>query len=269
MRSFGRVSRGVVGAAAGLCLLAGPAAAAEQRVEHGPFNVGQVVLEGLAGTLEVRVVEGEATRLVVSGPAEAVAALEVGAAADVLTVTAPAAGHSVTVVRQQTVVTGPGASSSVVISGSSASASGAAGAALDVVVDMPAGTGLVLRGFTGEAGIGDLAAAVAIEAVGGAVRLGAVTDADLAAIGGGRIEVAAVTGDLEAGVVGDGRIAVAAGGIDAARVEVTGAGSVVVEAAARIAQVSIIGDGEVRFAEVAETPTVSRVGSGRFRVGPP
>ncbi len=246
-------------------------AVAEPVTEHGPFVVEGAVLEGLAGTLEVRPVEGAEARLVVRGPADARAALEVAVSDRVLRVKAQAGGHSVTVVERVTVVTGPGASSNVVIGGSAASASAKSGAAapLDLVLDLPVGARLELAAFTGEAAIGDLLGPVRLEVVGGVLRAGAVREAELAAIGDGSIEVAAVDGDLTAGVTGAGRIVVRDGTLAALRVDVTGSGSVVVEAAAETAVVNMIGAGEVRLAAVATPPEVNRVGAGRFSVGEP
>ncbi len=252
-------------------LLAGPAGAADDSREYGPFVVDHAVLAGLAGTLDVRITGGDETRLTVSGPAEALAALVVEAAAGRLTVEAPPRGHSVTVVDRVTVVTGPGASSNVVIGGSSASASAsrnATGAPLDVVLDLPAGSRLELLGFTGDATVGDLAGPVRVEAIGGSVRTGAVGDATLAAIGDGRVEAASVTGDLEASVTGAGRILVLSGEIGAVAVAVTGAGVVEIDAPAASAVVNMVGDGSVWLAEVADEPVVSRVGAGRFSTGP-
>lgn len=250
------------------------ALAADETLEHGPFAVDRVVLSGLAGRLEVRVVEGTETRLTVSGPADAAAALAVENEAGTLRVEAPESGHSVTVVDRVTVVTGPGASSSVVIGGGTSSTSTStsgdrSAAALDIVLDLAAGMPLDLLGFTGDAEIGDLEAAVVLQAIGGSVRAGAVGPADLAAIGGGTIETAAVSGDLGASVTGAGRIAVLAGEIDALTVEVTGAGTVEIDAPAATARVEMVGDGTVRLREVGAEPEVSRVGAGRFSVGPP
>jgi hypothetical protein len=268
-----RLLRLIPVASIALCLagvLAG-AGAAEER--HGPFTVDSVTLEGLSGTLEVRIVEDGEVSLVVAGPEAAVAALTVEAVSGALTVKAPSAGGSVTVVERMTVVTGPGASSEVVIGGSSASSSAASSpgdsAPLDLVVEVPAGTRLAVLGFTGEAVIGDLDGAVRIEAVGGQVQLGAATDAALAAIGSGRVEVDRIAGDLSASVTGAGRVAVAGGSIGALTVDVTGDGVVVVEAPAATAVVNMIGSGEVRLAEVAAPPEVNRVGAGRFSVGAP
>ncbi len=248
-------------------LLTALAASADETREHGPFTIDGVVLQGLSGTLEVRVVEGEATRFSVTGPAAALAALEVDAAADTLRVGRPQSGRSVTVVQQLTVVTGPGASSSVVIGGSAA-ATGEAAAPLDVVLDLPSGTRLELLGFTGAAVIGDLAAPVRIQVIDGTVRTGAVATAEFATIGQGSIEAATVTGDLEASVTGAGRITVLGGTLEAVTVAVTGAGEVDIDAPAASAVVEMVGDGAVRLAAVASEPVVSRVGAGRFEVGP-
>lgn len=252
-------------------LMAATAMAADDPREYGPFVVDRAVLAGLAGTLEVRIVTGDETRLVASGPADAVAALAVDAAAGTLTVAAPAAGRSVTVVDRVTVVTGQGATSNVVIgSGAAASASSpsAARTPIDIALDLPAGTRLELLGFTGEAEIGDLAGSVAIEAIGGVVRAGAVTDAELAAIGDGSIEAASVTGDLSTSVTGAGRIVVRGGEVGALTVGVTGAGVVEIDAPAASAVVDMVGDGTVRLAAVASESVVNRVGTGRFSVGP-
>ncbi len=251
--------------------LGGSVMAAE--AEHGPFTIDEARLVGLSGRLEIRVVEGEAARLTVTGEADAVDALEVEGSGGTLVVTAPSSGTSVTVVEQMTVVTGSGATSNVVIGGSSASSasssSGTAGPPVDVVLDLPAGTRLALHGFTGEAEIGDLGAAVLLQVIGGTVRAGAVGDAELAAVGGGVIDVASVTGDLEASITGDGRIAVLAGEVGNAQIAVTGAGTVGVDAPARSAVVDLVGGGAVRMVAVAEPPEVSRVGAGTFSVGAP
>jgi hypothetical protein len=258
-------------AIAGL-LLTTMASAADETKAFGPFAVDRAVLQGLAGTLEVRVAEGTETRLSISGPADAVAALGVEAAAGTLRVTAPERGHSVTVVDRVTVVTGSGATSNVVIGGSSAasaSSRNATGAPLDVVLDLPEGTRLELLGFTGDAEIGDLAGPVAIEAIGGTVRIGAVTAAVFAAVGDGSIEAASVEGDLETSVTGAGRIAVRSGHVGAVTVDVIGAGVVEIDAPAASAVVNMVGDGRVRLVEVAGDPEVSRVGAGQFSVGSP
>jgi hypothetical protein len=269
---------GVIGVAVGTWLGASVGFATDVEVAHGPFTVDQVVLEGLAGSLEVRVVAGTETRLVVEGPEEAVAALAIAADGGMLRVTVPPGGRSVTVVERMTVVTGPGASSNVVIGGSSISTSRASSSSaavpldmgpLDMVLEAPAGTGLTLLGFTGEAEIGDLLGPLAVQAVGGTVRVGQVTAAELAAVGGGQIEVVSVEGDLVADVTGDGRIAVLGGSIGAARVAVTGAGVVDIEAPVQSAAVKLVGGGEVRLASVAEPPQVSRIGGGQFTVGEP
>ena len=90
--------------------------------EHGPFTVDEARLVGLSGQLEIRVVEGDAARLTATGDADAVEALEVESSGGTLVITAPSSGTSVTVVDTMTVVTGPGASSSVTIGGASGSA---------------------------------------------------------------------------------------------------------------------------------------------------
>lgn len=263
MRALDQALAVFIGASA----LATTAIAADTTKEYGPFSVDRAVLQGLAGTLEVTIAEGAEARLSASGPEVAVAALVVEEAAGRLTVEAPARGHSVTVVDRVTVVTGEGASSNVVIGGSSASSS-TTGAPLDLVLALPAGTSLDLLGFTGDAEIGDLESSVRVEAIGGSVRIGAVRDAEFAAVGGGAIEAASVTGDLGASVTGDGRITVLAGRLEAVTVDVTGAGEVSVDAPAASAVVDMVGDGTVRLAEVASEPVVNRVGAGRFSVGP-
>lgn len=253
-------------------LLAVTADAADDSNEYGPFSVDRAVLAGLAGKLEVRIVEGDETRLTVSGSADAVAALVVEAAAGGLAVEAQPRGQSVTVVDRVTVVTGSGASSNVVIGGgtsASASSRSASGAPLDVVLDLPAGTRLELRGFTGDAEIGDLAGPLAVEAIGGTVRTGAVTTAEFAAVGDGSIEAASVEGDLTTRVTGAGRIAVEGGDVGALTVDVTGSGVIEIDAPAASAVVNMVGDGTVRLAGVASEPVVNRVGTGRFSVGPP
>ncbi len=270
MGTAGRPCR-VALAALVMAFLGGAVMAAE--AEHGPFTIDTARLVGLSGKLEIRVVEGDAARLRVTGEAAAVDALEVASEGGTLVVTAPSSGTSVTVVENMTVVTGPGASSSVTIGGVSASSSSAssrsAGPPVDIVLDLPAGTGLALHGFTGEAEIGDLGAAVMLQVIGGTVRAGAVADAELAAVGGGVIEVASVEGDLEASITGAGRIAVLAGAVGDARISVTGAGTVGVDAPAQSAVVDMVGGGKVRLAAVAETPEVNRVGAGTFSVGAP
>lgn len=257
--------------AATALVFCGAAEATDETREFGPFAVEHAVLAGLAGTLEVRIVDGDETRLAASGPADALAALAVDATAETLTIEAPATGQSVTVVDRVTVVTGSGASSSVVIGGASASASSqnTSGAPLDVVLDVPAGTRLELRGFTGDAEIGDLAGPVAIEAIGGTVRTGDVTAAELAAIGDGAIEAASVAGDLTTRVTGAGEILVRGGEVGALSVDITGAGVVEIDAPAASAVVNMVGDGTVRLAAVASEPVVSRVGTGRLDIGPP
>jgi hypothetical protein len=259
----------VVGCTA--ALLATVAASADEVVHFGPFAVDRAVLEGLAGRLEVRVVEGPEARLVAEGPAEAVGALVVDGSAGRLHVRAPQSGDSVTVVEQMTVVTGPGATSNVVIGSSaqsSATSGGAARPPLDLVLDLPRGSRLELLGFTGDALVGDLEGSVRIEAIGGTVRTGSLGAADFAAIGDGSIEAASVTGDLEASVTGAGRIVVLDGELGAVSVAVTGAGDVEIDAPAASAVVTMVGDGSVRLVEVASAPEVSRVGSGRFSTGP-
>jgi hypothetical protein len=262
-----RMARCAAAFATTAILLTALAASADETREHGPFTIDEVVLQGLSGTLEVRVVEGEVTRLSVTGPADALAALEVEAAAATLRVERPQSGRSMTVVDQVTVVTGDGATSNVVIGGSE-TVTGEAAAPLDVVLDLPAGTRLELLGFTGEAEIGDLAAPVRIQAIDGTVRIGAVATAAFATVGQGSIEAAEVTGDLAASVTGDGRITVLGGTLEAETVAVTGAGEVAIDAPAASAVVEMVGDGSVRLAAVASEPQVSRVGAGRFDVGP-
>ncbi|MEZ5907009.1 MAG: hypothetical protein R3C69_18585 [Geminicoccaceae bacterium] len=195
------------------------------------------------------------------------AALEVAEEGGGLTVRAPTSGNSVTVVKNLTVVTGPGASSSVTIGGGAGSA--AETEPLDLVLELPRGTGLTLDGFVGEAVIGDLEAAVAIGVVEGRVTLGAVQNAGLATVGAARITAASVAGDLEASVTGDGAVEVAAGEIGAARLTVTGAGTITVDAPIETAEVRMVGAGRVRLAKVATEPSVQRVGTGELQVGPP
>lgn len=248
-------------------LAAGSAGAAETTVDHGPFTVERVALLGLRGTLRVEVVAGTATSLQVAGPEAAVAALEVAERNGGLEVRAPAGGNSVTVVRNLTVVTGPGASSSVTVG--STAASTAETEPLDLVLELPEGTGLTLDGFVGEAEIGDLEADVAIGAVEGRVTLGSVKNAGLATVGTARIAAAGVAGDLEVNVTGAGVVEVAAGEVGAARLNVTGAGTITVDAPIETAEVNMVGAGTVRLAEVATEPSVRRVGAGELQIGSP
>lgn len=234
--------------------------------EHGPFAADEVELLGLRGTLDVRVVEGRQTRLSVEGPSKAVAALDVRFDGSRLVAEAPASGSSVSVARSVTVVTGPGATSNVTIGGSSV-ASGEAAEPVAVVLEMPAGRPFALRGFAGEASIGDLESDVVAAVVGGTTRLGAVHSAELAAVGNARLEVASVIGDLVANVTGAGRIDVAAGLVETAAIAVTGSGAVAVEARIERAEVNMVGGGMVRLADVAEPPSVSRVGAGTVEIG--
>ncbi|HRY26416.1 MAG TPA: DUF2807 domain-containing protein [Geminicoccaceae bacterium] len=248
-------------------LVSGSAGAAATTVEHGPFTVDRVALLGLRGTLRVEVVAGATTTLHVEGPEAAVAALEVTEGGGGLEVRAPAGGNSVTVIRNLTVVTGPGASSSVTIGGAAGSA--AETEPLDLVLELPKGTGLTLDGFVGEAEIGDLEAEVAIGVVEGRVTVGAVRSAGLATVGAATIGAASVDGDLEVSVTGDGAVEVAAGEVGAARLTLTGAGSITVDAPIETAEVSMVGAGTVRLAKVAAEPSVQRVGAGELHVGPP
>jgi len=255
-----------VAVAAVMLSAGGSALAATKSVEHGPFAAEHVTLSSLRGTLEVRIVEGGDSRLVVDGPAAAVDALNVGFEAGRLVVEGPESGSSVSVAKSVTVVTGAGATSSVTIGGNAVE-SGAAAEPVDMVLDVPRGTGFELQGFVGDALIGDLESDVVITVVAGTTRLGAVHAADLSAVGNGRIEAASVMGDLVANVTGDGEVSVANGFVEAATVSVTGAGRIEVSAPIERAEVAMVGAGIVRLAEVAEAPVVSRVGAGKLEIG--
>lgn len=235
-------------------------------VEHGPFAAEEVAVMGLRGTLEVRVVEGAESRLSVSGPEKAVEALDVRFEGARLVVEGPDRGSSVSVSNSVSVAVGQGATSNVTIGGNAVE-SGEAAEPVDVVLDMPAGRPFELRGFVGEAEIGDLESDVVIAVVGGTTRLGAVHAAELSAVGSGRIEAGTVIGDLAANVVGDGRIGVDAGMIERAVISVTGAGQVEVMASIEQARVTMVGAGIVRLADVAQEPKVSRVGAGKLEIG--
>lgn len=248
-------------------LVAGPAVAADSEVTQGPFEVDRVTLSGLSGTLRVEVVEGSGTTLRVKGPEKAVKALEVAEEGGGLEVQAPTGGSSVTVVNSSTVVTGPGATANVRIGGDAGSAG--EHVPLDVVLELPRGTGLTLQGFAGEAEIGDLMADVSIGLVDGRAVLGKVKGAALATVGAASIEAASVEGDLEVDVTGDGKVAVAAGTIGDARLKVTGAGTISVDAPIETAEVNMVGAGSVRLAKVEEQPSVQRVGAGELEIGSP
>lgn len=246
-------------------LMAGAATAGEGEALYSPYDVQHVAISGLRGTLEVKVVDLKSSRLHVVGPEAALARLEVVEHSGTLEVGMPGGGNSVTIANNVTVVTGEGASSEVTIGGTAAS--DASSPRLQMVLEVPAGVGLTLDGFVGDADIGDLGADIAIRLVEGRATVGAVHDAELASVGGAVIDVAAVQGDLVASVTGDGWVKVMSGEVGRADLTLTGEGRLMVEAPIEAAVIKMVGDGRVVLASVAGEPSVTKVGEGAIEIG--
>lgn len=174
---------------------------------------------------------------------------------------------------------------------------------LQVALSVPRGAGLNIDGLIGDAKIGDTMGPLRLEAVASRATIGKVKDAKISLAGSGRVEMTQVDGKLKLEIAGSGKIRVGSSkGVDAdvagagdarlgdidgglkidiagsgdvaansvngpVRVSIAGSGSIkIARGQADPFHVSIIGSGNVDFHGHAVNPHLSALGSGRVRI---
>ena len=242
------------------------------------FDADSLRIEELAGTLTVNVAPGATgVQVSVSGADDRVKAVELSSSGSAVVISAAGGGDWW----------------DSIWGGSSSDAD------LSVTVTLPEGAAIKISDFMGLGSIGDTRGPIAIDTMGGTMRVGEVSEARIEIAGSGDISIGRVTGPARGDIAGSGsihfgdvknaRADIAGGGyisfgavegemrIDIAGsgevnaksvngqldIDVAGSGSVAIEdGAATPMNVDIVGSGSVRFGGTAHDPSVTVMGSG-------
>jgi len=136
---------------------------------------------------------------------------------------------------------------------------------LFVKVTVPRGTDVNIDGLVGNADIGDTQAALRLDAAVTNAKIGKVASAKIELGGDGRIDIAAVTGDLNLDVGGSGKVKT--GPIGDVRADIAGSGDAQFGAIANGLKLSIAGSGDVTAARVNGPVRIEIAGSGNVKIG--
>lgn len=245
-----------------MSLLPGVVAAAT--LEKGPLQAGTVEIERFAGVVSIELGSSDEISMKLDAPQEVIDAASISVEGDRLSIRdVRGSGNNTTVVTKEVrAVAGAGGTATVVIGGD-----GANEEPTELSLTVPAGTGLVIRGFTGTASIPDLEAPLSLEVTSATVTAGRVGSADIAVRGSGTVEVAEVDGDLAMAIQGGGNLAVASGRVGALDISLSGSGTIEFGGAAETAKVRGSGAGRIVIGKVAAPADVDVKGAIGVEIG--
>ena len=248
-----------------MVMAAGTAGAGERSV--GPADVDAVQIEGLRGSITVKIGDSTAVDVAIAGDDEALDDVETEVVDGVLRLKLPSGGSTiVTNDGDITVVTSGGGSSTVQIGDQTFTGDDDA-LTFDVTATVPKGTAIRLAGMVGEVDIADTEADVALGCSSCKAKLGTIAALDVALNGSGEVAVDQIAGSLIANISGGGDIAISGGEVETAKLDIVGSGDIDFGGRAVDAAVSIVGAGKVRIRDVDHPIQQSIVGSGEVVTG--
>lgn len=136
----------------------------------------------------------------------------------------------------------------------------------DLVVKLvvPKGSALNVEDMVGEASIGDTYGPLRFEAAATRARIGKVSSAKVSMDGTGRIDIAEVQGPLDLDIAGSGKVAV--GPAQKVKADIAGAGDATLGAIANGLDLDIAGSGDVTAASVHGPVHIDIAGSGSVKI---
>jgi hypothetical protein len=135
---------------------------------------------------------------------------------------------------------------------------------LVVKVSVPRGTAISVDDMVGKATIGDTMGPIKYEASATQTKIGKVSTADISLAGTGRIDIAAVAGELKLDIAGSGKVNV--GPTKAVKADIAGAGDTALGPIAGPLSVDIAGSGDISTSRVNGPVKVSIAGSGSVKI---
>lgn len=137
-------------------------------------------------------------------------------------------------------------------------------ATVQVNLTVPKGTPLNIEGLIGDANIGDTMGPLKFEAVASKARIGHVSKANISLAGAGRVDLADVAGPIKLEVAGSGTVV--AGSSQGAKVEIAGAGDATLGAIDGDLDLDVAGSGNLIAAKVNGRVSISIAGSGSVKI---
>ena len=230
--------------AAPLALLCGSAMADDQTVSQS-FQAKRVQIDALVGNLKVIVADGYPTiDVALSGTSEMIQKVRLSTSGDAMVMRMDGIDSDWWDDMWDWSSVSPGD--------------------LSVTITVAPGTAVKVDNYIGDAEIGSIRAALKMNTTGGEVRVGDVTDADVAIAGSGDIRLGRVDGDLDASIAGSG--SVNAGDTHDADVEIAGGGEIRLGSVRGDFDVDIAGSGEVYAVAVNGKVNIDVAGSGDVKI---
>ena len=229
----------------------------------------RLAVAGLVGSLQIERHDGAGIRLILRGSPAALERVRSEVRGDLLQLTVAPGPRTTSVVSasNNTVVALGGGRATLSIGTSSVSAGTETEPPLEVRILVPAATPLALSGLVGDVTVRGVGGPLDLELIGGAARLDRASGGRLTVVGGGRIELAAASGDLSITVRGAGDVVVGEAALDRLEVGLSGTGNVTVGGTAEQASVQLAGVGHVTIDQVRERPQIRVLGIGAVAIG--
>jgi len=248
-------------------------APADQSIERS-FTAQTVELRNLNASLRVETHSGNTVKLVATGPEKEIAQLKTTSAGKSLVIEAPLqprfGGISNFVHVENNVVINRGGNSTVIIGGipgHSATAPENTAGPIDIHLTLPKTAALSIRGFTGNAAIGEMTAPVELEMLSGAASFQGLASTILSIAGGARIEIGRAEGDLDLTVDGSGEVLIHDAAIHSFSLETNGTAMVTVNGRVAAAEMSLNGIADIHIAHLDAEPLIDANGIVTIDVG--
>jgi hypothetical protein len=245
--------KSLLGGAAVASLLILPAIAADSGWVVWPsrsYNANSLKIDDIVGTVIVRVTGGPMT-VDVSGAKERVNGLKVGVEGGVLKIDGSEASENQAVWNWRDWFNFPNYVDHRTDN-------------LTIKISVPRGTNIDVDDLVGDANIGDTQGALRFEAAASKATIGRVASANISLGGSGKLDLAAVTGDLKLEVGGSGKVTV--GPTGSVKADIAGSGTGVFGPIAGGLHLSIAGSGDVTAARVNGPVHIDIAGSGSVKI---
>lgn len=244
-----------------------------EKMTHGPeaFSTQILDISNIKADVEVSVIDGDQMIVTIEGPSSEVKDINVNQSSNTLAIQGKGGNSGIR-------------GANVVISGSSSFSINAGNISIGrgqvnifngggenktkLLVGVPKGSSVRIRGVQGKAVIGDTEGSLHASVLGGEdIRAGKVGDATLSIQGSGDINVGAVNGNLSMNVQGSGDIRVKNGSVNQLSANVMGSGDIRFGGKAIDANLSVMGSGDIDVKFVNNKPITNVMGHGDISVG--
>jgi hypothetical protein len=245
--------KSLLGGAATAALLILPAVAADNGWVVWPsrsYNASSLKIDDIVGTVNVRVTDGPMT-VDVSGAKARVNGLKIGVEGGVLKIDGSEISENESVWNWHDWFNFPNYVDRRTDN-------------LTIKISVPRGTNVDVNDLVGDANIGDTQGALRFEAAASKAVIGRVASANISLGGSGKLDIAAVTGELKLEIGGSGKVNV--GPTGDVHADIAGSGTGVFGPIAGGLHLSIAGSGDVTAARVNGPVHVDIAGSGSVKI---